>query len=81
MTPEEIFEEFSSYDIPSQSDKKRVMKNLRNSLIKNGMDENEADEKTEEWGEVNWSHDEWKEYYGVDSDSDLEDAMESYWDD
>ena len=45
------------------------------------MDENEAYEKTEEWGEVNWSHDEWKDYYGVDSDSDLEDAMESSWDD
>ncbi len=83
MTIEEVFEEYRDLVISSQTQKSRIMKNYKRDLIAAGMSEDEADEEVEGWGEVNWSQDDWKDYYGVDTDEEFEDAKDSdgYWDD
>ena len=47
------------------------------------MTEEEADDEVEGWCETNWSQDDWKDWYGVDTDEELEDAQDSdgYWND
>ena len=47
------------------------------------MTEEEADDEVEGWSETNWSQDDWKNWYGVDTDEELEDAQDSdgYWND
>lgn len=83
MTIEEVFEEYRDLVISSQTQKSRIMKNYKRDLIAAGMSEDEADEEVEGWGEVNWSQDDWKDYYGVDTDEEFEDAQDSdgYWND
>ncbi len=83
MTIEDVFEEYSNLGFSSQAEKARIMKDYKKDLIAAGMSEDEADEEVEGWGEVNWSQDDWKDYYGVDTDEELEDAQDSdgYWDD
>ena len=81
MSIEDVREEYSNIGIGSQEEKNRLMKKYKKDLIAAGMSENEADEEVEGWGEVNWSQDDWKDWYGVDSDEELEDAEDSdgYW--
>ena len=81
MSIEDVREEYSNIGIGSQEEKNRIMKNYKKDLMKAGMSEDEADEEVEGWGEVNWSQDDWKDWYGVDSDEELEDAEDSdgYW--
>jgi len=83
MTIEEVFEEYRDLVISSQTQKSRIMKNYKRDLIAAGMSEDEADEEVEGWGEVTWSQDDWKDYYGVDTDEEFEDAQDSdgYWND
>ena len=83
MTIEDVFEEYSNLGFSSHTEKARIMKDYKKNLIAAGMSEDEADEEVEGWGEVNWSQDDWKDYYGVDTDEELEDAQDSdgYWDD
>ncbi|MBP5576059.1 MAG: hypothetical protein J6X67_04780 [Treponema sp.] len=77
MTPEEVLKGYMNRCVSSSSEKNHIMINLKNDLVSAGMDEDKAMMTSEAWGETNWSVDDWKEYYGVDSDSDLEAAMES----
>ena len=83
MTVEEIFDEYRNIGIDSQEEKNRIMKNYRKDLIAAGMSEEEADDEVEGWCETNWSQDDWKDWYGVDTDEELEDAQDSdgYWND
>lgn len=81
MSIEDVREEYSNIGIGSQEEKNRLRKKYKKDLIAAGMSEDEADEEVEGWGEVNWSQDDWKDWYGVDSDEELEDAEDSdgYW--
>ncbi len=58
---------------------------LKNATIdkRSDLTEEEADEEVEGWCETNWSQDDWKDWYGVDTDEELEDAQDSdgYWND
>ena len=83
MTIEEVFDEYRNIGIDSQEEKNRIMKNYRKDLIAAGMTEEEADDEVEGWSETNWSQDDWKDWYGVDTDEELEDAQDSdgYWND
>ena len=83
MTVEEIFDEYRNIGIDSQEEKNRIMKNYRKDLIAAGMSEEEADDEVEWWCETNWSQDDWKDWYGVDTEEELEDAQDSdsYWND
>ena len=83
MTIEEVFDEYRDISINSQEEKNRIMKKYRKDLIAAGMTEEEADDEVEGWTETNWSQDDWKDWYGVDTDEELEDAQDSdsYWND
>ena len=83
MTIEEVFDEYINLEFDSIEDKKRVMANYRKDLLAAGMPEDEVEEELEGWFEVSWTQDDWKEWYGVDTDEELEDAQDSdaYWND
>lgn len=71
MTIEDVIEKYSDCGCTSPDDKNRIRKNYRRHLIAAGMDEDKADEEVERWGELTWSQDEWKDYYGLDSDDEF----------
>lgn len=83
MSIEDVMDEYRNIGIGSDSEKARIMKNYKKDLMVAGMYEDEADEEVECWGEVNWSRDDWKDWYGVDTDEELEDTEDSdgFWND
>jgi|GEM_PF-1630699 len=69
---ERVKDEYRESSPLSSKAKKRMMKNYRRELSAAGMREEDVDEEVEVWDNTTWSNDEWRDYYGLDSDDELE---------
>lgn len=79
---DEIIEEYSNIFVETNAEKYRTMKEFAQDLKKIGLTDEEIEDEVEGWAETHWSNDDYKDYYGVDTDEDLEEAQDSddFWD-
>ena len=77
MTIEEVFDEYHDVSPDTYEEQERIAKQFRKDLEKAGMPKDEIEETVEVWMETTWTNEDWKKHYGVDSDEELDEAMDS----
>ena len=76
MRIEDIKKEFSNMSFDTEDQRRKAANQYKAALLKAGMSEDDVENEIDGWLEVNWTQQDWKDYYGADSDADLDGVME-----
>ena len=76
MSIDEVRKRFSGMSFDTAEQRSKAAQLYKASLLEAGMSDFDVENEIDGWTEVHWTQQDWKDYYGVDSDSDLDEAME-----